>query len=255
MDQPAEAPANESRNQARWRVGIRLGLSAAGAALVSFGLARRGRAGMLAGAIGAGCLLSALLAKPAWHIPGVGARRNGVEIHKTLEVDAPIEEVFELWRDFQNVPRFMRHVSEITQLDEERSRWVVEGPAGTPIEWDAELTVCLPNELLGWKTLPGQLVEQAGTIGFAEAPEGKTRVDIQMSYSPPAGVLGRLVILLSGVDPRTLLDMDLIELQALLEGRRPAAGEAQKDLGAERARGPSPDAQPRPPQDEAEEPI
>ena len=167
--------------------------------------------------MGAGLLASAFFRRPPWQIVGVGAGRRAVDLHTTVDVEAPVGEVFAFYRNFQNFPRFMQHVREITVLDERLSHWKVAGPAGRTVEWDVELTVCLPNERIGWKTPPHQVVEHAGTVRFEPLGERGTRLDVRMSYNPPAGALGHVVALLFHVDPKTSLDEDLARLKALLE--------------------------------------
>ncbi|MBV8907001.1 MAG: cyclase/dehydrase, partial [Acidobacteriia bacterium] len=72
---------------------------------------------------------------------GASASPNG---HKrsiqTVAINRSPEECYQLWRDFANLPRFMRHVESIEVLDDRRSHWVVRGPGGSSIEWDAEIT-------------------------------------------------------------------------------------------------------------------
>ena len=202
--------------QARLRPGTRLLAGAAGCLLLTLGGRRKLSAKR---ALGAGLLLSALINRPAWQLLGLGAGRRAVDLHKTIEIAAPIDEVFDFWMNFQNFSLFMQHVSEITILDGTRSHWKVEGPAGLPVEWDAVMTVCIPNERLGWKTLPDQPVEHAGTVKFEEVDEGRTRISIQMSYRPPAGIIGHAVAALFQVDPETALERDLLRLKNIIEAR------------------------------------
>ncbi|WP_437971190.1 hypothetical protein WMF04_18680 [Sorangium sp. So ce260] len=67
--------------------------------------------------------------------------------------------------------------------------WTAVGPAGIPVSWDAEMTQLVPNEVVAWRSLPGEAIENEGIVRFEECPEG-TRLDIKMSYSPPAGAIG-----------------------------------------------------------------
>lgn len=203
--------------QARLRPGTRLLTGAAGCLLIALG--GRRKTFSVKRIFGAGLLLSALLNRPAWQLLGLGAGRRAVDLHKTIEVAAPVDEVFDFWLNFQNFALFMQHVSEITVIDGTRSHWKVEGPAGLPVEWDAVLTVCIPNERLGWKTLPDQPIEHAGTVKFEEVGEGRTRVTVQMSYRPPAGLLGHAVAALFQADPQTALDRDLARLKNIIEAR------------------------------------
>ncbi|MFO0577834.1 MAG: SRPBCC family protein [Polyangia bacterium] len=213
----SHSPDDESVRQSRLTPGLRLLLGGAGCALLGLCTARRDAAARAAGFVGAGLLASAFLRRPPWHIVGVGAGRRAVDLHTTVDVEAPLGEVFAFYRNFQNFPRFMQHVREITVLDDRLSHWKVAGPAGKTVEWDVELTVCLPNERIGWKTPPHQSVEHAGTVHFEPLGERRTRLDVRMSYNPPAGALGHVVARLFQVDPKTSLDEDLARLKALLE--------------------------------------
>src|SRR5207244_6535398 len=93
---------------------------------------------------------------------GTGGGRRAVDVHKTITIAAPVEHVFAFWREYENFPRFMSHVREVRDLGGQRSRWTVAGPAGMPVEWDAELTQVVPNQVLAWKTVGGSTVEHAG---------------------------------------------------------------------------------------------
>ena len=75
-----------------------------------------------------------------------------------MTVDAPVERVYEFWNEFENFPRFMSHVHEVRRIGPDRTHWVVAGPGGTPIEWDAVVTRRVPNEEIGWRTVEGALV-------------------------------------------------------------------------------------------------
>ncbi len=98
-----------------------------------------------------------------------------------------------------------------------RSHWVIAGPAGVPVEWDAVITRLIPNKVLAWKTIPGSVVEHAGILHFEPTPDGGTRVHIRLSYNPPAGALGHSLIALLGSDPKSRMDEDLVRMKTFLE--------------------------------------
>jgi uncharacterized membrane protein len=111
----------------------------------------------------------------------------------------------------------MSNVREIEDLGGGRSRWIVSGPGGVPIEWEAVLTERIPGDLIAWRSQPGSMLENAGVVRFT--PErGGTRVDLRFCYYPPAGGAGRAVTELLGADPRAKMNEDLGRLKALLEG-------------------------------------
>jgi uncharacterized membrane protein len=186
-------------------------------ALALYGVTRRGPLGFAARTLGAGMLWSELRQPSAPAVPEGRERRRTVDIQKTLFIDASPEQVYEFWTDYENFPLFMSNVREVQDLGGGRSHWVVRGPGGVPIEWDAVLTEQVPGEILAWRSRPGSMLENAGAVRFR--PEGGgTRVDLRLCYSPPAGGAGQAVAELIGADPRAKLNEDLGRLKSLLEG-------------------------------------
>ena len=70
------------------------------------------------------------------------------------------------WHNFENLPRFMRHLESVTVIGERRSHWKAKAPAGKTVEWDAETTEDRPNELIAWRSTAGADVDNAGTVRF-----------------------------------------------------------------------------------------
>jgi uncharacterized membrane protein len=198
------------------------GLALLGGALTLYGLARRGVVGAAARTLGAGMLVSEMReAREAGDpSPRTGReRRRTVDIQKTLFVDAPVNQVYEFWTDYENFPLFMSNVRKVRDLGGGRSHWVVSGPGGVPIEWDAVLTEQVPGQMIAWRSRSGAMLENAGVVRFR--PEGTgTRVDLRFCYHPPAGGAGQAVAQLLGADPRAKLNEDLGRLKALLEGTK-----------------------------------
>lgn len=186
-------------------------------ALALYGVTRRGPLGFAARALGSGMLWSEFRHPAASEAPVGQERRRTVDIQKTLFIDAPADRVYAFWTDYGNFPLFMSTVREVRDLGGGRSHWVVRGPGGLPIEWDAVVTEQVPGEILAWHSRPGSMLENAGAVRFR--PEGSgTRVDLRLCYSPPAGGAGQAVAELLGADPRAKLNEDLGRLKSLLEG-------------------------------------
>jgi uncharacterized membrane protein len=134
-----------------------------------------------------------------------------------MYIDAPLEQVFAFWSNYENFPLFMSHVREVHELGGGRSRWSVSGPGGVPIEWHAILTEQVPNSVIAWRSEPGSMLENAGVIRFARSSDSATRVDLRFCYHPPAGGAGQAVVELLGSDPRAKLNEDLGRMKSLLE--------------------------------------
>jgi uncharacterized membrane protein len=192
-------------------------LRLAGAAIALYGLLRRGGLGALFRTIGTGLLVGSAGRGP---VAAAGFspvdRRRAVDIQKTLHIEAPLEQVYAFWSNYENFPLFMSHVREVEDLGGGRSHWRVSGPGGVPIEWYARLTQQSPNEVIAWRSEPGSMLENAGVIQFNSSGKG-TRVELRFCYHPPAGGAGQAVAELLGSDPRAKLNQDLGRMKALLE--------------------------------------
>jgi uncharacterized membrane protein len=91
--------------------------------------------------------------------------------------------------------------------------------------WDAEITERVPDEVLAWRSVPGAVIANAGIVRFERCPDGSTRLDLRMSYNPPAGAVGHAVASIFGADPKHALDDDMVRFQSLLErGKTTAHG-------------------------------
>ncbi len=216
---PSLQGASNRRNNRMWTPAARVGAIGGGIALAAWGLlARRGLIGAAAAAAGAAVALRGGSNLPLDRILGRLTGRDGIAVHKTITVHAPIDQVFELWSRFENFPRFMQHVHTVHAHgpDRTRSTWTIDGPGGMPILFDAELTQFAPSRLIAWRTLPGERIEHEGVVRFELGADG-TRVDIRMTYRPPGGVFAHAIAHLLGSDPKARLDDDLVRMKGLLE--------------------------------------
>ncbi|MCE5267901.1 MAG: SRPBCC family protein [Planctomycetaceae bacterium] len=151
-------------------------------------------------------------------VASIRASHRAVHTRQSITVNASPETAYQFWRCLQNLPRFMRHVELVRPEGERRSHWVVSGPGGLRLEWDAELTDDQPNRLLAWRSLPGSPVRHVGSVEFERAPgERGTVVRAEVEYAPPAGRLGSKIATLLGRDPSQELREDLRRFKQLLE--------------------------------------
>lgn len=142
---------------------------------------------------------------------------SGTRVERSIVVDRSPGDVFHFWRDFTNLPRFMDNLESVTILDEDRSRWVAKGPAGTRVEWDATIHNEIEEELIAWRSLPGSEVDQAGSVHFEPTRDGQTEVRVVLRYRAPAGKLGEAVAKLLGDDPAQQIADDLRRFKQVVE--------------------------------------
>ncbi|MCZ7573899.1 MAG: SRPBCC family protein [Ardenticatenaceae bacterium] len=202
--------------QTHWSPTTRLLVGTAGGWLALLAVRRRNLLGALLGTAGLGMLARAMTNLPMQRLIGVGAGRRAIDVQNAINVNAPVETVFDFWSNFENFPRFMSNVRAVRDLGEGRSHWVVDGPAGQPVEWDAVITKWVPNQALAWKTVPGEAVGHAGIVQFRPNPDGGTRVEIRMSYNPPGRAIGHTVATFFGADPKSEMDEDLLRFKSLI---------------------------------------
>jgi uncharacterized membrane protein len=142
----------------------------------------------------------------------------GARVEEAVTINAPAEDLFRFWRQFENLPQFMQHLRSVTVVDGNRSHWVAEAPLGRTVEWDAEIHNERENELIAWRSLEGSQVETAGSVHFAPAPGGRgTEVRVNLKYNPPAGPIGIALAKVLGVDAARQVREDLRRLKQFFE--------------------------------------
>ena len=143
---------------------------------------------------------------------------RGIHAKGSCVINLPPEEVYTFWRDFQNLPRFMRHLDAVQDLGEGRSRWKAKGPAGMEVEWDATIIADVPGEVITWRSLENSDVDNAGAVRFERAPGNRgTIVKVNIEYNPVGGVIGAAVAKLFGEEPEQQLDDDLRRFKQVME--------------------------------------
>jgi uncharacterized membrane protein len=212
----------------------RYGSLAGGAAVIVAGLSRRSLPGLLVAALGGAFALRGLgghcklydsigVSTAATGRPGV-PHGTGSKIEKSILINRPPGEIFHFWRNLENLPSFMQSLQSVRILDERTSHWVVNGPGGRTLEWDAEIVNEHPGEMISWQTLPGADVQSAGTVRFVSAERGMaTNVRVILEFHPPIGAVGASIARFIGHDPATQLEQDLTRLKYLMESRNVAS--------------------------------
>ena len=210
----------ESRSELRqqnWTPALRMLAGALGGTLVSYATRKNGPLALAGGLAGTALLGRAICNRELGYLLGIGDGARAVEFDKAIHIQAPVEEVFRYFSDYETLPSFMTHLKEVRNLGNGRFHWVAEGPGGISISWDAEVTQSIPNKLLAWRSLPGSRVDTEGVVRFDQNSNGGTRLSIRMWYKPPAGVLGHHIASLFGADPKSEIDDDMVRLKSLIE--------------------------------------
>jgi uncharacterized membrane protein len=198
----------------------------AGSALLFYGLTQRTARGLgmalaggglvARGASGHSELYSALGVNTASEEERSPAKQ-AVKVTKTVTVDAPAGDLYRFWRNFENLPRFMRHLQAVQVIDERRSHWVTKGPAGMTVAWDAEIINEVENEHIAWQSTEPADLYNAGSVHFHPVTHRGTEVRVVIRYTPPAGALGVAFAKLFGEAPSQQVAEDLRRFKSLIE--------------------------------------
>jgi uncharacterized membrane protein len=202
--------------QESWSPTARVIAGSTGLGLIGYGLTRRESIGAAAGLAGSILLARSVFNTPLRRIAGVG-QTAGLRIQKTIHIAATPADLYEFWSNPENYPKVFSHVVQVSGEGEGLYRWHVAGPAGIPLNWTGRIKRRLPGKMVEWHSTPGSAIENHGIIRLDAEKDGRTRVHIQMSYNPPAGLLGHAFAALLGVDPKSLMDQDFVRLKALFE--------------------------------------
>ena len=222
-------PANIDDTE-RWVSGV------SGAALVLYGLRRRSIGGTVLAALGAGLLYRSATGRSVLYqalhvrlIRTTGGQQR-IEVAKTLTINRPSDELYRFWRKFENLPSVMRHLESVTVQDDKRSHWIAKGPAGKPVEWDAEIVNEKTDQLIAWQSCEGADINHWGVVRFVPAPGGRgTEVTVELEYEPIAGSFGASMAKLFGEEPAQQVEEDLRRFKQFME-----AGEVPTTQGQPR---------------------
>jgi uncharacterized membrane protein len=208
---------------------------AGGAGLAAYGLTRGRTKGWVLAGLGALLLRRGMSGHcDVYHLLGLNTAGTGedtrqalggsagVIVEESVVINRPISELYRFWRNLENLPRFMSHLESVERITDTLSRWRAKGPAGSTVEWNAEIINEVPDQVIGWRSIEGSDVVSAGSVNFDEAGVGRgTRVRVRLQYSPPGGKLGDAVARLFGSDAATEIRQDLQRFKQLVgEGQR-----------------------------------
>ncbi|MBV9210105.1 MAG: SRPBCC family protein, partial [Acidobacteria bacterium] len=141
-----------------------------------------------------------------------------VQVKKSITINRSAEELYEFWRDFENLPRFMKHLESVRVTGERTSHWTAKAPGGTSVEWDAVIVDEQAGKFITWRSVEGSDVDNAGSVRFERAPGGRgTIVKVELDYDPPGGVIGKTVAKLFGEEPAQQIYDDLRCFKQVME--------------------------------------
>lgn len=103
-------------------------------------------------------------------------------------VNAAASQVYALFSHFNDFPKFMSYIKEVTYKDDQTSHWVANVVGDH--EWDAVNEGWVENKRIGWRSVEG--IENSGHVSFESLGPNETKVSTTIHYTPPIGVLGQI---------------------------------------------------------------
>lgn len=163
---------------------------------------------------------------PVYDAVGKGGtmKSTNVNIRTSVSINKPVNEVYDFWRNLENLPKFMQHLEKVVEKDTITSHWTAQGPAGIGrLSWDAHILMDERGKMLSWHSLPDSTVDNAGKVLFKDNGTGGTELDVTISYHAPLGVAGEAAAKLLNPFFERMVKNDIQNLKAFLE-----TGENQK---------------------------
>lgn len=115
---------------------------------------------------------------------------NWLEHSVQIEVEAPIELVWQLWSDLEEMPKWMKWIESVTILenDPDLSRWKLAS-GNFEFTWLSRIEKVIPHQIIQWESVDG--LPNRGAIRFYDR-HGSSIVRLTASYAIP-GWLGRIM--------------------------------------------------------------
>ncbi|HJT75491.1 MAG TPA: SRPBCC family protein [Chitinophaga sp.] len=117
---------------------------------------------------------------------------RNINVRAVVTVNKSRQEVYAFWKNLENLPLFMKHLISVQNMDNNQSHWEAKIPGlPGPVSWDAEIVKDEEGALLGWNSLPGASIDNAGKVAFFDAPGNGTEVRVVITYRAPLGPAGQ----------------------------------------------------------------
>lgn len=217
--QSAQQP-NQMSDTERWASLI------GGGAMVLMGLQQRSLRGALMALAGGGLVYHGAAGQESLQ-ESFGMNKS-IKVEKTVTINKPAAELYQFWHNFENLPRFMKHLKHVKVYNETRSHWIATAPLGASVEWDADIINDQENKLIAWASAESADVENSGFVRFQPATGGRgTEVKVVLEYNPPGGAVTAILAKLFGEEPEQQIGDDLNRFKQLMEAGEIATTEGQ----------------------------
>lgn len=202
-----------------------------GGAMVLLGLRQGSLRGALTALAGGGLVYRGLTAQESIQdtVQNTLGMNQSIRVEKTVTIsNKSPEELYQFWRNFENLPHFMKHLKHVSVVNDTRSHWIASAPMGSSVEWDADIINEQENRLIAWASVEGADIDNSGFVRFQPAPAGRgTEVKVVIEYNPPGGAVTATLAKLFGEEPKQQIGDDLRRFKMLMEAGEIASTEGQ----------------------------
>jgi uncharacterized membrane protein len=147
-----------------------------------------------------------------------GSGADLLKVQQSITINKTPEELYQAWRNPAILAAVMKHFAEVTNLDQDRTHWVINNPFGQKLEWDAYVVEDRPSEFLRWQSSIGAKWPNEGSVSFRPGPsEWGAEVTLLLRFDPPGADLTGAVLKRLNFVPRTLAHKALARFKSLME--------------------------------------
>jgi uncharacterized membrane protein len=125
-------------------------------------------------------------------------------VTEAVDVEVPLQVAYGQWTQFEEFPRFMEGVEQVTQLDDRHNHWTTS-IGGVRREFDTEIVDQTPDTRITWRSTAGD-TRQRGSVRFEPIDDTHTRVELTMDLEP-TGIVEKGADALGMIDRRVKGDL------------------------------------------------
>jgi uncharacterized membrane protein len=150
------------------------------------------------------------------------------KITKSIIIKGTPAQIFKIWANFENFPRFMKHILAVQKTGDKTSHWVMKGPLGKDFHWNAQITEYEENKRIAWNSIDGDL-KTSGQVTFADLGLDETEITVMIHYVPPAGKVGEAAARIFD-NPEKRLEEDLRQFKKYAESLTVSTAQRSNDV-------------------------
>jgi len=137
-------------------------------------------------------------------------------IEAAVIVQRPVQTVYDFYRDFRNLLRFLGDVMKVELTGPATSRWTIQGPLGIQAHWTIKVTGERTNEWMRYETVTSPRLTTVWEIYFSPVSEAR-QTEVREVMKAPLGRVGRAALALIGKFPAEEVTANLHRLKQVME--------------------------------------